>query len=512
MNWDLKVGRHFIHNKTYYRFQTYQDLASRPAPEGYITEKPSRGMVSLTTDLYTDLGEIEHFSGAEHVSLEQRLATLLHYTMGLVRYEVDTPQEMHRPFPSPRCLYASEMYVSIPADVLVEEGLYRYNPLHHALEKRRSTAGWQQIESALGISLAGAQGVLILGIDFWRIAHVYDDFALNLATIEAGHALGQASLMVRRLGWDFTIHKCFIDDIILSLLGMNEATEAPLAILVLWPSGARKIKREKQIQAPPLPPLPISQRFRREMEQCAEMLQMVGASRLKSNAELPARVEKKEEPKESKGLVPLKPEWGQWKRPNWLEVIKTRSSGNDRIGMMASHQSLSFGDLSKVLAILWEEDHPEWQSVLDDVKLFLLANRVADLRSGIYTVQGNPPSLFPLALGPMGEMLEELSIYSSEKWNSRSFPASIFLAVDYQAALERYGNRGFQVIQMRVGQISQYLALRAAAMGWFLRPLKSFYEAKVEHHLGLLSTDYTVAYQLVLGENKTPYLSFDLGL
>lgn len=511
MNRDLTVGRNFIHSKTYYRFHTFQDLAFRPVPEIYVTEKPSSGLVQLTTDLFTNLGKMEQIYEIKPGSLEKRLSTLLHYTMGLIRYEVGSSQRMHRPFPSPRCLYATEMYVSIPEEILGKAGVYRYNPLKHALEKRRAVAGWEQIESALGISLSGAQGVLLLGIDFWRIAYVYDDFALNLATIEAGHALGQTVLIARRLGWDLSVYDCFVDKNILSLLGMNEVTEAPLAIVVLWPHGAKKIRQIRPFQAPSLPPLPTHHPFRREMDQCGDLVQMVQASRLQSNSELPAPKEEQPGSREREKAVVLEGKEGRWWNPNWLEAVKTRSSGNDRLGMMAT-EPLSFADLSKVLSVLMEEKHPEWRVARNDIRLFLLANGVTGLVPGIYEVQRSPPALSPLTLGPMESLLQELSIYSAKEWNARSLPASIFIAVDYHAALDNYGNRGFQIVQMRVGQVSQHLALTAAAMGWFLRPLKSFYEVEVEQALGLLSTNYTVAYQLILGKNKTPYLSLDLGL
>ncbi len=121
-----------------------------------------------------------------------------------------------------------------------------------------------------------------MGIDFWRIAHIYDDFALNLATIEAGHALGQILLAAQRLSWDLSVHYSFVDQEILSLFGLNEAEETPLAVIVLWPAGKKNIKPITKFLAPSLPPLPVHTRYGREVAQCKEMLEMVQASRLRS--------------------------------------------------------------------------------------------------------------------------------------------------------------------------------------------------------------------------------------
>lgn len=515
MNRDLTIGRTFIHNKTYYRFRTAQDLKSRSVPERFVTEKPAKKVLPLTWDVYPDLGDMEDFGQIENPSLERRVATLLYYTMGLLRYEVDSPRAVHRSFPSPRGLYASEIYLSLPQEMLGEAGIYRYNPLYHTMEKRRSSSGWSQIEAALGISLTGAQGVLVLGIDFWRIAHIYDDFALNLATIEAGHALGQILLAAQRLSWDLSVHYSFVDQEILSLFGLNEAEETPLAVIVLWPAGKKNIKPITKFLAPSLPPLPVHTRYGREVAQCKEMLEMVQASRLRSGDPFP--LIEKETGLDSEGdekrtdWVPLQLAGGQWHDPSWLEAVKRRSSGNDLRGMMASSTPFSFTQLSKMLFLLLEEKQWEWQVAFKHVKIFVVANRVTNLASGIYRVVREPYGFVPYRQESMGALLQKLSIYSPQDWNAHSFPVSFFLAVDYQSVLERYGNRGFQMVQMWVGQISQHLSLTAAAMDFFLRPLKSFYEEEVEYAFGLLATRETIAYQLVLGKNKTPYLSFDLG-
>ncbi len=514
MNRDLTIGRTFIHNKTYYRFRTAQDLKLRSVPERFVTEKPAKKMIPLTWDVYPDLGEMESFGPLKVPSFERRIATLLYYTMGLLRYEVNSPRAFHRPFPSPRGLYASEIYLSLPQEIIGEAGIYRYNPLYHAVEKRRSFTGWQQIEAAIGISLTDAQGVLVLGIDFWRIAHVYDDFALNLATIEAGHALGQILLTAQRLSWDVSVHYTFIDQEILSLFGLNEAEEAPLAVIVLWPAGKKKIEPATKFFAPSLPPFTVHSRYSREMAQCKEMLEMVRASRLRRGDPFPLiEIEKGifEGDKKRMDWVPFQVVGAEWHDPSWLEAVKRRSSGNDLGGMMAASTSLSFTQLSKMLLLLLGEKQWEWQVALKHVKIFVVANRVNNLRSGIYRVVREPDGLIPYRQGSMGELLQKLSIYSPQSWNAHSFPVSIFLAVDYQSVLERYGNRGFQMVQLWMGQISQHLSLSAAAMDFFLRPLKSFYEEEVEHAFGLLSTKDTIAYQLILGKNKTPYLSFDLG-
>ncbi len=114
-----------------------------------------------------------------------------------------------------------------------------------------------------------------------------------------------------------------------------------------------------------------------------------------------------------------------------------------------------------------------WKVAFKHVKIFVVANWGTNL--AVWNLLGSKRTLriSTLPTGIDGSITAELSIYSPQDWNAYSFPVSFFLAVDYQSVLERYGNRGFQMVQMWVGQISQHLSLTQLQWTFFYVRLKA---------------------------------------
>src|SRR5690348_16022861 len=135
-NRTISIARTFLTDHSYYRYQAMKDLDLRTLAEPFMTEKPAQGIVPLPTRLMPALGSVDELqeSVVPERTVEMRLATLLHYTLGLVRYEEGGARPFHRVTPSPRCLYASELFVCPLTDAWIGEvGAYRYHPLQHGL-------------------------------------------------------------------------------------------------------------------------------------------------------------------------------------------------------------------------------------------------------------------------------------------------------------------------------------------------------------------------------------------
>ncbi|WP_198299650.1 nitroreductase family protein [Tumebacillus avium] len=503
-NRDLAIGRSFWLQTGYLRYDTMRDLERRTEPELFLTASPYLGRVSLSLAPVRPLGSVEPLqqvrSGAALTPLE-RLTTLLYLTLGLVRYEAGSVRPFHRGAPSPRCLYATELYVVPP------QGVFRYDPLMHALEQRSEEGMWDVLEQALGITLYGAESVLIVAADVWRIARLYADFAYNIATLEAGHALGQLQVLASRLGYEARIHEHFLDRPVLESLGLNGKVQTPLAVVVLWPQGAVKQERVS-CESVPRQPVAADTRFEQEMNQCGDLQKMMEASRLTFAEELPEAEQAQEH------LVRTTADFAGSAagcEADLLDVIKTRNSGNDKIGLSATGRPIPLEQLSGLLQAL--AAFPDAQGLAREIGLYLSAHRVAGLASGIYRCELSAPDFEAQSLHQdMGLLMEQASVVDGKYINFRSIPAAFYLTVDFERTLHQHGNRGYQIMQMRAGRLTQYLCLLAAARGWYARPLKSYRDAETEALLGLSQTTRTVVYQLVIGESDTPYLEFDMGL
>ena len=522
-NRNLAIGRSFWLRTGSRRFETMRDLELRTDTEPFLTATPHFGRVPLSRETVGSFGLAEPLhqerSDADIAPLV-RLTALLHGTLGLIRYEYGGVRPFHRGAPSARCLYSSELFF-VPSDTrwLGEEGAYRYDPLMHALERRNKERVWPALERSLGLSLTGAQGVLVLGADLWRIARLYGDFAYNIATLEAGHVLAQLHVLGNRLGYAATFHERFLDHELIECLGMNGNVQTPLAVVVLHSSGedgAGPFLHETVLLPEPEKAPNVSQRFVREMSQCIDLQQMMAASRLVCTDELVQRdLAEKSAGEREEGLygpyVELAAQSEIRQPPELLDVIKTRNSGNDRIGLAAAGHPIPYAELSGLLREL--AAHPDARVLAQEVGVYLAAHRIDGLRAGIYRCELSVPGLLPVRQQvDVGMLMERASVAEGKVINFRSLPAAFYLTVDFERMLQQHGNRGYQILQMKVGRLAHYLCLLAAARGWFARPLKSYRDEEAEEMLGISSTSQSVAYQLVIGENKTPYLDFDMGL
>jgi hypothetical protein len=202
---------------------------------------------------------------------------------------------------------------------------------------------------------------------------------------------------------------------------------------------------------------------------------------------------------------------GPWRMPELADVLRTRSGANDIIGL-TDGSSLEWRDLSRILRSFYADTDPAWVRCRSAMRVFVAANRINGLSQGVYEASPDGRGLKPVRRGVISEQLQDAYEAPARVLNARSIPLSFFLAVHYGRYLQHYGNRGYQMLHLEIGRASQYIAVLAGGAGWFARPVKGYDDLRTEELLGLLNSPYSVAYQLLAGENRTPYLSFDMSL
>jgi SagB-type dehydrogenase family enzyme len=123
--------------------------------------------------------------------------------------------------PSSGNLHPTEGYLIIPQMRSVDSGVYHYNALIHALEKRAGLPDklWNQLETHFGTS------GFFIGISsiFWRESWKYGERAFRYCNHDAGHALAALSISANLFGWKVTYLNGLSDEIIADLLGFNAA-------------------------------------------------------------------------------------------------------------------------------------------------------------------------------------------------------------------------------------------------------------------------------------------------
>ena len=121
------------------------------------------------------------------------LATLLHYSFGLVRHDLGPGSwPFHRTVASARCFYPTELYLILPAVPARPAGVYYYDPMHHQLVLVRPLPS--RAEPA-----PGPLGTAVITSCFGKTAHRYGAYAPRLCAQEAGMVVGSLRLVAAAL-------------------------------------------------------------------------------------------------------------------------------------------------------------------------------------------------------------------------------------------------------------------------------------------------------------------------
>jgi SagB-type dehydrogenase family enzyme len=121
--------------------------------------------------------------------------------------------------PSSGNLHPTEAYPVIPEMESIQAGVYHYNALNHALEKRAGVPAQtcKKIETHFG-----TQGFLIGTTSiFWRESWKYGERAFRYCNHDAGHALAALSISANLFGWKVIYLNALSDSDIETVLGLN---------------------------------------------------------------------------------------------------------------------------------------------------------------------------------------------------------------------------------------------------------------------------------------------------
>ena len=190
-------------------FRTYQNTTIVPLP--LLSNDPPADHL----DLYQRSQKSPQTFNLENV------AGFLELSLGLSAWKAAGGSKWAlRMNPSSGNLHPTEGYLLMPPMDSIQSGVYHYNALTHALEKRAglSTKWWQQVESHFG-----TKGFFI-GICsiFWRESWKYGERAFRYCNHDVGHALAALSLSANLFGWKATYLNALSDEAIENILGLGK--------------------------------------------------------------------------------------------------------------------------------------------------------------------------------------------------------------------------------------------------------------------------------------------------
>ncbi len=246
------------HYHRYARSAGHMDWENQPIPFRFYEDSFRAPLPFLRTDPAVPHAGLYRRPDrpAAPVTLEN-IAGLLELSLGLSAWKsLGSSRWSLRMNPSSGNLHPTEAHLVLPETQSLPPGLYHYNCLLHALERRAVCPPplWEMIASHFGT------GGFLIGLSsiFWRESWKYGERALRYCNHDAGHALAGLSLAAGLWGWRLTCLNALSDQQIETILGFDRTqwnrleAEHPDLVAFVGSSSAADIPRglpEKVLQA-----------------------------------------------------------------------------------------------------------------------------------------------------------------------------------------------------------------------------------------------------------------------
>jgi len=402
-------------------------------------------------------------------------------------------------FPLPRDIGAK---ASGSANSELEEGLYHYRVLDHALE-RRSRGPWAaKLADVCSIEwLAGAPLIVLLTSILWREAWKYRDRAYRYCCHDLGHAAMSLLCAARALGLGGVWLSHFPDLELACALGLESSDEAPMAVLVFGvePRSAGTPPTNKTHDSFVEPPGGVANELSDEEVPYYLLLGMHRSTLLPPSEPLPA----------PPALSPSRAS------PDSLSLAETPSRDLP-LGMIARRrrsaldfdpetQPMEAADLGVILRHATADFRADFRGNLfggkgsDLVQLYLYVHRVRGILSGVYRYHAAEPAAAGLEPMHLGDVQRAAAYLSLEQPLAGHACVAFSLVADLEAAARAFGNRGYRYAHFEAGAIGQRLYLGAEATGWNSTGIGAFYDDDVHRFLNLEPSAGQVIYHFAVG-------------
>ncbi|MBU2601531.1 MAG: SagB/ThcOx family dehydrogenase [Actinobacteria bacterium] len=145
---------------------------------------------------------------------------------------ITDPSRGLRTAPSAGALYPLEVYVVVGNVDGVQQGVYRYVPLEHALVMTRSGDAREELAAAaLGQTWVGEGSIsIVLSAVYERTTKTYGDRGIRYVHMEVGHSAQNVCLQAVSLGLGAVVVGAFEDDEVREVLN-GAAEEHPLYVV-----------------------------------------------------------------------------------------------------------------------------------------------------------------------------------------------------------------------------------------------------------------------------------------
>jgi SagB-type dehydrogenase family enzyme len=504
-NRDLQAAWTY-HNSTKHSYESihtdphYLDWENQPLPfKVYKTLDPTALPHDLLSSGVPALSAISAFNPPSAtpspVSLSL-LASLLYFSAGITkRKQYPSGEMLFRAAACTGALYHIELYLVCGDLPELKAGVYHFGPGDFALRCLRQGDYRQILVQATGgePAVAMAPLTIICTGTYWRNAwkyrtrtyrHCFWDtgtIVANLLAVSAAHAMPAKVVMG------------FIDETVNGLLGLDTEHEVALTLVTLGHAPQAQPGPPPTLEPLVLETVPLSTK---EVDYPA-VRAMHAASSLSQAAEAMAwhgRVPSHDWPAPTGELFALCPLSDGDAPTDTIEQVILRRGSSRRFARVA----ISLAQLSTILQRSTEGIPADFLdppgAMLNE--LYLIVNAVDDLPNGAYVFRRDHAALELLRRGDFRRDAGYLGLMQEIPADAS---VDVFFLTDLQAALERFGNRGYRAAQLEAGIIGGRLYLSAYAQRLGASGL-TFFDDDVTRFFAPHAADKSVMFLVALGK------------
>jgi SagB-type dehydrogenase family enzyme len=399
-------------------------------------------------------------------------------------------------------LYPTELYVATREIKGLDDALYHFNIRDHGLTPLPGRDATRDLRAAT--RMKGNEGPLlsfVVTAVYFRSAWKYGDRSYRYDLLDSGHVLENLVLALRALQLRFSCSYDFDDDAVNRLLGLEEKSEAALALVhvggsgrVPWPEGLGE----------PYPPTEGSDRESKKdgpgfFSTSNRTVSDYPLVREIHGSGIGPSTQDRGFP-EIRAGIPLSPrESHEIRGPfDWPEIMnypkalyRRRSRRNfirkpvGREGIMALLRAVSSSD-------------PEEKRCLQPVSEGFLLGAEEHLDPGFYLFDPERTSVRKAKSGLL--MAEAAEACLNQMWLSNS-AFLLILAADLDLIDRSWAARGYRYAMLSAGRIGQRLYLAATALGLGCCGIGAFYDRELADILGL-GESFGVLYLVSIGRVK----------
>jgi SagB-type dehydrogenase family enzyme len=432
----------------------------------------------------------------------QIVAEMLFLSAGITKRRTYPGGEI--PFRAAACtgaLYHIDLYVVCGDLEDLEAGVYQFSPQDFSLRKLRAGDYRSLLVGASGeeSAIVNAPCVIVSASTFWRNAWKYQSRAYRHCYWDNGTILANllATAAARKIPAKVVLG--FVDAAVNQLLALDSQREAPISLVALGHSSARRVGLPSPITPLVLETTPLS---KTEVDYPA-MRAMHEASCLESEEEVKAWRERaakgegggmKDEFSENT-LFPLQPlSDAELPQDTIEEVIMRRGSTRE-----FSRESISFAQLSTMLDRATRGIHADFLSSPEDSlnDLYLIVHAVEGLPAGAYVFRRRE---LTLELLKQGDFRREAGYLGLGQAIPADCSVNIYLLTDLKRALERFGNRGYRAAQTEAAIMGGKLYLAAYAQRLGASGL-TFFDDDVTEFFSPYAAGKSVMFLIALGKS-----------